>query len=101
MSSFGRGVNRRYGLTTFIFGNSFSASSPLTLGWTITSSPSHQVSSPSITPNVYPPLPKSTEGMSCSPGTQLIGVVILCLSPVCKLSTTLKTSAVFLPVLAG
>ena len=35
------------------------------------------------------------------PGTQLIGVVTFCLSPVCNESTTLNTSAVFRPVLAG
>lgn len=35
------------------------------------------------------------------PGTQLIGVVTLCLSPVCSESTTLNTSAVLRPVEAG
>lgn len=36
-----------------------------------------------------------------SPGTQLIGVVTLCLSPVCSESTTRSTSAEFRPVEAG
>ena len=35
------------------------------------------------------------------PGTQLIGVVTLCLSPVCNESTTRSTSAVLRPVEAG
>ncbi len=37
----------------------------------------------------------------CLPGTQLIGVVTLFLSPVCKESTTRNTSAVLRPVEAG
>ena len=45
-------------------------------------------------------IPKPNRGKN-SPGTQLIGVVTFCLSPVCNESTTLSTSAVFLPVLAG
>jgi hypothetical protein len=57
----------------FILGKSFSASSPLTEGWTMTS----------------------------SPGTQLIGVVTRCLSPVWRESTMRRTSAVLRPVLAG
>lgn len=52
--SFGKGVNRRYGLTMRNSGKRVLASSFLTPGWTITS----------------------------SPGTQLIGVVMRCLSPV-------------------
>lgn len=39
--SFGRGVNLKYGLTIFISGQIFLASSVLTLGWTITSSPAN------------------------------------------------------------
>ena len=39
--------------------------------------------------------------MTSSPGTQLMGVVILCLSPVCSESTTRSTSAVLRPVDAG
>ena len=54
-------------------GKSSLAFSLLTLGWTMTS----------------------------SPGTQLMGVVILCLSPVCSESTTRSTSAVLRPVEAG
>lgn len=73
VSSCGNGVKRRYGLTTLILGNSFSASGLLTLGCTMTS----------------------------SPGTQLIGVVTRCLSPVCSESTMRRTSAVLRPVLAG
>jgi hypothetical protein len=71
--SFGRGVVLRYGLIILKSGNSSFACSFLTLGCTITS----------------------------SPGTQLIGVVILCLSPVCSESTILRTSAVLRPVEAG
>ena len=71
--SFGKGVNLRYGLTILSWGYFSFASSVLTLGCTITS----------------------------SPGTQLIGVVILFLSPVCNESTTRRTSAVFRPVEAG
>ncbi|KAH9827007.1 hypothetical protein Tdes44962_MAKER09872 [Teratosphaeria destructans] len=71
--SLGSGVKRRYGLTTFIWGNSFSASSPLTEGWTMTS----------------------------SPGTQLIGVVTRFRSPVWSESTMRSTSAVLRPVEAG
>lgn len=39
--------------------------------------------------------------ITSSPGTQLIGVVILCLSPVCSESSTRSTSAVLRPVEAG
>lgn len=46
-------------------------------------------------------LPVNPKTVSDIPGTQLIGVVTFCLSPVCKLSTHLNTSAVFRPVLAG
>lgn len=60
-------------MTTVIRGKSFSASGDFTLGCTITS----------------------------SPGSQLIGVVTLCLSPVCSESTIRSTSAVLRPVLAG
>lgn len=54
-------------------GNSSLACSLLTLGWTMTS----------------------------SPGTQLMGVVILCLSPVWSESTMRRTSAALRPVEAG
>lgn len=46
------------------------------------------------------PICRAVPGI-CSPGTQLIGVVTLFLSPVCKESTTRSTSAVLRPVEAG
>ena len=85
VSSLGRAVIRRYGcracqrlsrhknsrlchtLMALKLGNSFLASSSLTGGATITS----------------------------SPGTQLIGVVMRCLSPVCRESTMRRTSVKF------
>jgi hypothetical protein len=39
--------------------------------------------------------------MTSSPGTQLTGVVILCLSPVCKESITRRISEALRPVEAG
>ncbi len=71
--SFGRGVSRRYGFTALKLGNSILACSSLTDGAIITS----------------------------SPGSQLIGVVTLCMSPVCSESTIRSTSAVLRPVEAG
>jgi len=71
--SLGRGVTLRYGLMILKSGNISLACSSLMVGCTITS----------------------------SPGTQLIGVVTLCLSPVCSESTMRRTSAVFRPVEAG
>ena len=71
--SFANGVKRRYGFTMFSCGYCFCASSVLTDGCTITS----------------------------SPGSQFIGVVTLCLSPVCSESTMRNTSAVLRPVEAG
>jgi hypothetical protein len=66
-------VNLKYFFTSLTSPNFFLASSVLTLGGTITS----------------------------SPFCQSIGVAIPLLSAVCKLSITLNTSDVFLPVLAG
>lgn len=66
-------VNRKYFFTSLTSPNFFLASSVLTLGGTMT---------------------------SC-PFCQSIGVTTPFLSPSCKLSITLSTSAVFLPVLAG
>jgi hypothetical protein len=71
--SFDSGVNRRYGLTILICGQMFFASSVFTLGWTMTS----------------------------SPGCQLIGVVTLCLSPVCRESIMRRSSLELRPVEAG
>jgi hypothetical protein len=76
----------------FILGKSFSASSPLTDGWTMTSSPVDCVSFYSTQNFVL---------QNYSPGTQLIGVVMRCLSPVWRESTMRRTSAVLRPVLAG
>lgn len=66
-------TNRRYGLTMRNSGKSVFASSFLTDGCTMTS----------------------------SPGTQLMGVVMRCLSPVWSESRTRRTSAVLRPVEAG
>jgi hypothetical protein len=66
-------VNLKYFLTSLTSPNFFLASSVLTLGGTITS----------------------------SPFCQSIGVAMPLLSAVCKLSITRNTSDVFLPVLAG
>lgn len=86
-------MNRRYGFTIFMSGYFFFASSVGTDGCTITSSPK-------------PPLLSASSYQNCLdrvdlPGVQLIGVVILCLSPVCRESTTRSTSAAFRPVEAG
>lgn len=91
--SFGRGVNLKYGLTILKSGNSSLACSFFTLGCTMTSSPNKHAVSPDNREKFAPWEPL--------PGTQLIGVVTLCLSPVCSESTTRNTSAVLRPVEAG
>ena len=59
----------------------------------MTSSPAEPGQSPSCR--------AASPGIACLPGTQLIGVVTLFLSPVCNESTTRNTSAVLRPVDAG
>lgn len=74
-------------------GKIFWASSVLIEGWTMTSSPVYKVRL-SFTERIL-------EMCKNLPGTQLIGVVILCLSPVWRESTMRRTSAVLRPVEAG
>lgn len=71
-------------------GNSSLACSFFTDGWTMTSSPTIKLAS----------APRDSHTKTV-PGTQLIGVVTLCLSPVWRESTTRNTSAVLRPVEAG
>lgn len=94
-----------YGLTSLTCPNFFLASSVETVGGTTTSSLGlHTLSAHTAKPSsparppIFPPQPPQGRNVTY---IQSIGVVTPSLSPVCKLSTTLNTSLVFLPVLAG
>lgn len=82
---------RTHGFTSLTSPNFFFAASVLTLGGTITSSPGLVIVSTII----------CARHEQCVTYIQSIGVVTPLLSPVCKLSTTRKTSLVFRPVEAG